>query len=489
MNKKGIERQTIIELIIAIIVIVILFFIITVYKDIGESTANKQAIQTWVRTNSLKQEVTAGLADTSRPPIPYLQDPLEFELSDLQYSQCAPPESYKEIADSMHNCWGAFDRGKSDFIQSTAKEVFCYPCGIIKFSDEVKQNKFKITGLNDFLNTNKPIIGKNNPTYMQYLANDDNFYLDEEALRNDIITVDKDMYIIFFAASGRAWADIVFSILTADTEVQIDDGIRAPVQTIEKDTDYVETGAALGIVGASALARRSLPSPNEAADALSNALSKETGITVANGNELLNLGTADDILKEIPLKETEIKNLEKALNLDPYSSAAAKQTQAERAILRSKLTEATARLENLKKAEVYAQNIKAGKAVGKATLQIGEKGSAKIALEFAEEGTEKAGKKGVTKLLGKGLSKFGAHLVPGIGWALTVTELAASGYAAYQIFLGDDPFVATVMIADAEKVLTLCNEEDIAEQKAEQEKAKNEALTKVVEGAGKVDNN
>ena len=381
-NKKGIDTDVVATLIIALIVLVVILGYIFVFTDLAKGSANKQAVQIWVRTSSLEQQVTGSLSKTSRPPVPYLDDPLIIEKENLQSSDGNPPEVLKEIADSMYDCWGAFERGKSDFIKPSLlkgefKETFCYPCRVIKFSDDIKINGPKINGLNNFLNSEKPIEGENNPTYLQYLSNNKEYTLDSEDIEEDVIDTNQDLYLMFYAASGRAWQDIALKLAAkaAGIEVESEQNIPSITQSSsEADIEGVSSAAKGSAVGAATLGRKTV--------------AKTAGSTIIKISESLGGSAVIEGVKTV-----------------------------------------------------------AGEGTYLVTTKIAKNSASKI----------------VGKSIAKGLASVaGVKLIPYIGAAYTVYELVDGGI---EIAFGDKPFAATVMIADPEKILPLCNQEQSKEEK------------------------
>lgn len=253
MKKKGMNAEVVIVLILAIIIIVAIFGIYTSFSNITKSTANKESVKAWVRTTALKEKIplTSSLA---RPPVPYLEEPLELDKSDLLFNEGAYPKGYKEIADSMYDCWDAFDRGETDFlskgyINNIGQSSFCFPCRAIKFSENIKKDDLKIKGFNNFLNSEKPIFGENNPTYVQYLLNNKEYKMTEEELKNDIIDTNKDLYIMFIGLSGVTWRKIITGIDTDDTNKKIGMSYETILGRVDKGKIDLGIAVMFGVPG------------------------------------------------------------------------------------------------------------------------------------------------------------------------------------------------------------------------------------------------
>ncbi len=209
MNKKGIETDLLIGLISFAIILGIIFILTYNIGGILGAQTNTEAVNNWVKARSLTQ----GVALPQVPPVPDLEDPLVIKnKEDLMWEGDEPPKAYKEIATSMVNCWNAFDRGTRDFIQSTEKEVFCFPCRAIKFSDEIKDDKIEMSRFNYYLNSTH-VAGQNSQTFLQVLSNDQNYVMTEDELADDKIIADKNLHIFMVAASGRGMVNLITTAL------------------------------------------------------------------------------------------------------------------------------------------------------------------------------------------------------------------------------------------------------------------------------------
>ena len=221
MKKGELSGETIVILILAVLLAAAIIGGFNIYSDFTQTEGNKQVIKSWVRSQGLFEKYSGPIegvkqtftGEQDRPPISELEEPYKIKkTSDLMFDRNNPPKAFEEIADSIYDCWDAFEKGQVNFLNTINKNAFCYPCRIIKFSDNVKNEFPEIKGFTRFLNEYKPISGLDTPTYLQLLANDKNLKLDDEDLEDDTIATDKDLYIMFFAASGRTWGDIAMTI-------------------------------------------------------------------------------------------------------------------------------------------------------------------------------------------------------------------------------------------------------------------------------------
>lgn len=212
MNKKAQEGPgLIVVLVLGILVIAIGIGFYVGISSYLSSRSNIEAVQTWVNLKAASGGTDIVVSET--PPVIELEKPLEIKSEeDLRWQGNEPPKAFKEMADSMVDCWNAFHRGEKDFIKSIKRETYCFPCRAVTFPDEIKRNNVKVIGLNRYLN-DQHTRGKDSPTYMQILANDNVYTMSEEELQDDEFTINDDVYVFFFAASGRGWKNIMTNIL------------------------------------------------------------------------------------------------------------------------------------------------------------------------------------------------------------------------------------------------------------------------------------
>jgi len=398
MNKKAIESELLVKLIIFVVVIAIAFIIYINIDNLLKEQSNKEAVATWVKIRTVTKggivikTATGGGIGSDQPPVTHLEEPLEIkDEADLVPKKDKPPKIFKEMADSMVDCWTAFDKGGSDFINGWHKTSFCFPCRAIVFSDEIKKKKIEIVGFNKYLNETHT-RGEESPTYLQILANDKNYVLEAEDLKEDKISTDANIHIFFFAASGRGLLNIISNILIGD-DVNLEETKKGfNPQEVAKLRPQTEETVSAGVKGDLAV----------------------TGALAEAG------GT---------------------LGGSYYT--------------KKKVAEAAFHQEFLKSAE------KAGLKVGtEVAEEVVEKEAAQLSFKFAEkavakEVVEKAAEKAAVGVIGRTFLKAGVKFIPVVGWGITAVT---AGYGLYNIVIADKPFIAKVMLVDPEKVYKLCNE-------------------------------
>src|SRR3989344_1418751 len=397
VNKKA-EFQTVLTgLIIFAIIVGITFFIFRATSDAFTKQSNAQAIRSWVNLKTATAGTEIAFSDSSsRPPVIDLDKPLEVVEEDLYSKGKDPPKAFKEIGDSMVDCWYAFESGEKDFMNSVEKEKFCFSCRIIKFEDDIKKDKIALKDFNKFLYTNSP--GTNNKgerqTYMQILNNDPELKPEPSDLENDVILIDDDFKIIFFAASGRGIVNIVSNLLIQENLIPEEDKTGF---TTEKGISKFDPDKTL--------------EPIDDVEGLSASEKAELG-AAASG-----VGVANKYL--LPKLAEEI------------SQEAGKETAAQ------------------------TEKITTKKAIEKVTVEIGKTGAPeKIIFEASEEVTEKAvAQKAIKKAIGKIIAKIGAAIglkfvSKAAGWPLAV---AGASYGLYEVVKGKKPFVAQIMLIDSDK--------------------------------------
>ncbi len=259
MNKKGIETDTLIGLIAFVIVLAIVLTILFNIGNILGSKSNAEAVNTWVKARAASKGTDVLVSQI--PPVIDLDKPLEIKSRDeLLWSGDKSPKAYKEIANSMIDCWNAFERGKIDFLNAISKDTFCFPCRAVVFSDEIKKEETQMRGFNKYLNE-QHTKGRDNQTYLQYLANDNFYTLEKEDLDNDVIEADKNLYIYFFAASGRGWANILSNVLGAgDIVPKIPSETETATPVVKSDgTADISAYRSGALLGGEILGKATLP--------------------------------------------------------------------------------------------------------------------------------------------------------------------------------------------------------------------------------------
>lgn len=221
MNKKGIEVNINLVIILLVTVAVIGFVGVLVYNiaKSNSSATNKAIIKTWVNEKLISHsgplKYIPGEIGTERPPIPELDEPYVIDsVSQLEWNGDKPPEAFFEIANSMFDCWDAFERGKKDFLVERERDAFCYPCRQIVFDEKVKEKYTTVKDFQKFLNDYGP-RGSDDPVkYMHVLTNNPSF--NQEDFSNDGFAIQDNLYIFFTAFSGRRLTEIGAALLNID---------------------------------------------------------------------------------------------------------------------------------------------------------------------------------------------------------------------------------------------------------------------------------
>lgn len=203
MKKKGIEATVLVEIILGLMILAIMGYFVYGYSKTTSDLSGKAAVQAWVLETGKKQEIAQyTLSDIGRPPVGQLANEPILISTDEQLLR----ESKRIIAEGMVECWDAFARGQVNFLgKNPDKEIFCYPCYTISFSESLKDKKLE--GLNEFLQNQKPVAGPDQPTYFDILTNRDVAFTRIET-KDDTIPAKDNLYIYFFAGSASTWRTI-----------------------------------------------------------------------------------------------------------------------------------------------------------------------------------------------------------------------------------------------------------------------------------------
>ncbi len=200
MNKKGMELTTVVVgLVVLLVVAVILFMLIGGFgKAIGGET-NQEKVRLWVAAQGhIHKEgfVKGGIIESGSdintyPPVPELAEPIEINRQKQLESTENPPEAFTTIADSMVDCWNAFEQGEVLFrpnvLGGDKAQVFCYSCRGVWIDDAFRDKK--LTNFKEYLET-EPVDLFRDETYMEYLSNVNDNYAqiipEELDFKNDI---------------------------------------------------------------------------------------------------------------------------------------------------------------------------------------------------------------------------------------------------------------------------------------------------------------
>ncbi len=193
MKKAGLETSTLAILIVVALTISILFIIIKSQTDILSSSSNSEAINVWIKSRQASGQIK-DLTVPDKPPVKDLEDPLEIKSEEqLEWLDGKPPVIYREIANSMVNCWNTFDKGDTNFLSNYQRETFCFPCRSLVFPENIVKSKKYLENFYKYL-----VEEKINPlkeiTYYQYLINNPNY---KQKPIEGYLKIDSTMYIMF----------------------------------------------------------------------------------------------------------------------------------------------------------------------------------------------------------------------------------------------------------------------------------------------------
>ena len=211
MNKKGMSESTIVILAFGLFAFVIVLASTAYMTGIASSVANSAAIQNWVLLKSSKLGTVQG---GSSPPVPMLKtEPIKI-ISDEQLKN---NDANRLIAESMVDCWKAFDSGETDFMPNLKVperdeliDPFCFPCARIEFDEKLKDGRQELIGFQNFLQNEKPLPGADSPTYANILTNLV-YFPSQEAKQTQkyIIPKNNDYYIFFISTKKENFYDFL----------------------------------------------------------------------------------------------------------------------------------------------------------------------------------------------------------------------------------------------------------------------------------------
>ncbi len=186
-GKRGLEREQIIKLIVALIIFAILLLFLIKFK--GKDIIDKEACHQSVVMRSLP-----GIGEATKRSYP-----LRCKTEDVIINTAKENEIKKQIADKMYDCWWMLGEGKANFFFRPLgpSEVKCLVCYNIKFGDKAKRFG-TISGFPDYLNTKTP-KGK---TYMELFGVKDTL---KDPIEQAIDT--KKDYAIIFVMSEKRWIE------------------------------------------------------------------------------------------------------------------------------------------------------------------------------------------------------------------------------------------------------------------------------------------
>ena len=214
MNKKGLENVAI-WLIAGAALLVVVIIILMNFGKFFSGQSNAEIIHSWVLARGAEASLdilpSADIANvvSSTPPVKDLAEPLKINKPDELLPQGGKsPTVFKDLADSMADCWSAFDKGNTDFLSAWDLKVFCFPCRTIVFDDSIKRNPVLINDFGDYLYETHT-GGPDSKTYLQYLLNNkaqtqqELDALSEEKNAYNVLPSSIDLYITFVAFSAH----------------------------------------------------------------------------------------------------------------------------------------------------------------------------------------------------------------------------------------------------------------------------------------------
>src|SRR3989344_972591 len=230
MNKKGLEKEQLVYLIITVLII---FFISTTgyaaYKRTS-SASNIAIVQSWVNEKSAVNSIPiagSSIPIPDRPPITELDEPYIVYEKDLEWNNDKAPKLYYEIANSMVDCYNAFNNGKIDFIDNINRDVFCFSCRQFAFEDKIKNDKVVLKDFKKFLQDEKIGIIQDK-TYAQLI---DYGKVPNIQVDNSDIVIDNNLYVYYVAFSGRKFTQILGEVTGFETDTSIENNLQDAAET------------------------------------------------------------------------------------------------------------------------------------------------------------------------------------------------------------------------------------------------------------------
>ncbi|MFA4887423.1 MAG: hypothetical protein WC595_04370, partial [Candidatus Nanoarchaeia archaeon] len=196
--KRG-EFNYIVELVIALVAMIAVIMFVIQWRDDSKDLGNKEVMQAWILKEQKAQDLTkANVPSALVPPISILVDEPVLINTEAQLNK----DGKRLLADAMVDCWSTFNYGKTNFLGKWGESnVFCFPCYHFSFDQKLKDKQ--IRGLNEFLSKEKPVEGRDKPTYLALLEKDESARIVKE--EKDILTVQEDLFVYFFATSRSGW--------------------------------------------------------------------------------------------------------------------------------------------------------------------------------------------------------------------------------------------------------------------------------------------
>jgi hypothetical protein len=198
-SKKAMEAEALKGMILILFIAVVTFSILFTSQDLIAGETNIQQVRSWVVQSAVEQELSEGLASNDRPPVPYLQEPIEFETLEELKNEAVPA-----IAMATYDCERAFEFGTKDYMSLRDMEgVNCFQCAQFKFSDELKAKNYKLSGLQHYMHTNSPT--STGETYIDILTEKSKgkFAIITEQGSTDSMPISNDLYVYAVGMKGR----------------------------------------------------------------------------------------------------------------------------------------------------------------------------------------------------------------------------------------------------------------------------------------------
>lgn len=145
-NKKGLEREMLVFLILAIVGFAIIIWYIYVIKPY--SMFDKKVCETSIETRTIP---VVGMIEKATTPLNCRTEQVKIDKSYKTEEQIK-----KEIADEMLDCWNMVGRGERNFMpQGFWTEGYCLICSNIQFDSKIKQEFPVIAGILSYMNATK----------------------------------------------------------------------------------------------------------------------------------------------------------------------------------------------------------------------------------------------------------------------------------------------------------------------------------------------
>lgn len=202
-NKKALESEVLIGIIITVIVAAVIFLFIRgwTWKGMIDREACHQSV--------LMRSMPSVIGESMKASIP-----LKCKTEDILINFDDEELIKQRIANAMYDCWWMLGEGNLDFFsegfwKGKASIGFgksaCVVCSTIKFNDNIK-NKISSVDVNDYLQNTK-IYGKD-VTYLEYFADQKDAKLEIGAKVADIDT-SKEYAVFYMGIKGGDIIEVI----------------------------------------------------------------------------------------------------------------------------------------------------------------------------------------------------------------------------------------------------------------------------------------